>query len=127
MTDPTTVPVNQGAQLVDNTLRGLLTVILAGLETALDTAEPIFAAPVIKQVVDEILSLIEQKAESLVIAEATYLVLKFQGWAELNAYQGSEGALQAAIATGNPTIIAQAKAAFDAIADKEIASKGSAS
>lgn len=119
-----TPPVNIPASIVSAGLSTLYTLGVGALEAALNTYFPFTAIPGVKQVIDWFINWALTTILTPIGQEATILVIQFESYLEKTNYVASAGALQAAQASGNSSVISQAQIAFDAAADKEIQSNG---
>ena len=134
MADSPSPTTNAAAQSFDNILSSIaLQKMVPAVEllanTSIEAAVPFLASPVVKQVTefveDEAIKEIATLLLQQMVALGVKIIITVQTDEEKATYSTAEGALRAALLTGDPVKIAIAKKGMDDAADGVIAYDGS--
>lgn len=111
MSDPTTV--NSGLALSDSMVTTVMDAAIAAVEAEIIAAVPELGLPVIKQVLELALHVVEGLTEEQLLRVATFLIVDAQTSLENSNLVKAAGVLAAATATGNADAINQANQDFE--------------
>jgi hypothetical protein len=111
MSDPTTV--NSGLALSDSMVTTVMDAAIAAVEAEIIAAVPELGLPVIKQVLELALHVVEGLTEEQLLRVATFLIVDAQTGLEQSNLVKAAGVLAAATATGNADAINQANQDFE--------------
>lgn len=111
MSDPTTV--NSGLALSDSMVTTVMDAATAAVEAEIIAAVPELGLPVIKQVLELALHVVEGLTEEQLLRVATFLIVDAQTSLENSNLVKAAGVLAAATATGNADAINQANQDFE--------------
>jgi hypothetical protein len=120
---PTVNPIESG---IDTAVSNTTTISETLLDKAAETAEPLLATPVIKQLFEALVKWLLGVASKTGELFLTFTINKAQGAAQDSALQSAEQEVQIAIQGGNADAIAKAEKDFQTAESSAVNSGGSA-
>ena len=122
---PTALPVNKAAQLANSIIKGIEAALAPEIQAAIIAAVPALGIPIVKQLVDEIESLIEDKITVYLETGADFIIIDAETGTEDINVSAQQDALDRALASGDPAAIAAAKKALTDAEDSLTTDDGS--
>jgi hypothetical protein len=106
---PPALPVNKAAQAANDILKGIENYANPLIQAAIIAAVPDLGLPVVKQIVDEIESILEDQITKYLETGADFIIYDSQTALESINVAAAQDALDAAVAGGDPDAISAAK------------------
>lgn len=120
------MPVNTAAQEANSIEKTVEKILVPVAESAIQTAVPELALPVVKQIVDAIVSGVADKLTKLEELGTTFIIIDAQTWSEHHNMAEALRALIAARKSGDQNAIQKATADFQAAQSALVTDDGSA-
>lgn len=112
-TSPPALPTNSAAQAANAIIKGIETALEPEIQAAIIAAVPTLGLPVVKQLIDEIETIIENKITVYLETGADFIIYDLQTTTENINVVAARAAYMRALQSGNQAAIAAARITYD--------------